>query len=94
MTFSEGGWAGRGQGNFWLLGREAILEGGWTTSWPTAWRYAKELEILPFPLKDLKLYMKKEEDKWKTLVMEHFNGILFHKSGPANKQHTNQQGTI
>ena len=21
--------------------------------------------------------------------MEHFNGILFHKSGPANKQHTN-----
>ena len=26
----------------------------------------------------------------KTIVMEHFNGILFHKSGPANKQHTNQ----
>ena len=25
----------------------------------------------------------------KTIVMEHFNGILFHKSGPANKQHTN-----
>jgi hypothetical protein len=22
--------------------------------------------------------------------MEHFNGILFHKSGPANKQYTNQ----
>ena len=22
--------------------------------------------------------------------MEHFNSILFHKSGPANKQHTNQ----
>ena len=22
--------------------------------------------------------------------MEHFNGILFQKSGPANKQHTNQ----
>ena len=21
--------------------------------------------------------------------MEHFNGILFHKSGPANKKHTN-----
>jgi hypothetical protein len=26
----------------------------------------------------------------KTIVMEHFNGILFHKSRPANKQHTNQ----
>ena len=26
----------------------------------------------------------------KTIVIEHFNGILFHKSGPANKQHTNQ----
>ena len=24
----------------------------------------------------------------KTLVMEHFNSILFRKSGPANKQHT------
>ena len=22
--------------------------------------------------------------------MEHVNGILFHKSGPANKPHTNQ----
>ena len=22
--------------------------------------------------------------------MEHLNGILFHKFGPANKQHTNQ----
>ena len=22
--------------------------------------------------------------------MEHFNGIVFHKSEPANKQHTNQ----
>ena len=27
----------------------------------------------------------------KTIVMEHFNGILFHKSGPANNQHSNQQ---
>ena len=25
----------------------------------------------------------------KTLVMEHFNGVLFHKCGPANKQHKN-----
>ena len=26
----------------------------------------------------------------KAIIMEHFNSILFHKSGPANKQHTNQ----
>ena len=26
--------------------------------------------------------------------MEHFNGILLHKSGLANKQHTNQPPTI
>jgi len=26
--------------------------------------------------------------------MEHFNGILFHKSGPANKQHTNQPNPV
>ena len=26
----------------------------------------------------------------KPIVMEHFNGILFNKSGPVNKQHTNQ----
>ena len=25
----------------------------------------------------------------KIIVMNRFNGILFHKSGPANKQHTN-----
>ena len=25
----------------------------------------------------------------KTIVMEHFNDIIFHKSGPANEQHTN-----
>ena len=24
------------------------------------------------------------------MVMEHFNGILYYKYGPANKQHTNQ----
>jgi hypothetical protein len=27
----------------------------------------------------------------KTLVMEHFNGIVFHKSELANKHHTNQE---
>ena len=74
---------------FLSLRWETILEGGWTTSRPTAWRCGKETEILPhyFPWKELKLYIKKEEDKWKTIVIEHFNSILCHKSGPANKQH-------
>ena len=31
-----------------------------------------------------------ERRKVKTIVMEHFNVILFHKSGPANKHYTNQ----
>ena len=26
----------------------------------------------------------------KTMAKEHFNGILLHKYGPANKQHTNR----
>ena len=41
------------------------------------------------PWKDLKFYIKKEENKW-ALVMEHFKSILFHKYGPANTQHTYQ----
>ena len=41
------------------------------------------------PWKDLKFYIKKEENKW-ALVMEHFKSILFHKYGPANKQHAYQ----
>ena len=39
------------------------------------------------------MYIKKEEDKLKP-VMEYFIGILFHKSGHANKQHTNQSSLI
>ena len=30
----------------------------------------------------------------KTIVIEHFNGILFHKSGLANKQHTNHYSAM
>ena len=29
----------------------------------------------------------------KTMVMEQFNGILFHKSGAANKQHANRSSS-
>ena len=32
----------------------------------------------------------KKKRKVKTILMEHFNGIPFQKSRPANKEHTNQ----
>jgi hypothetical protein len=34
--------------------------------------------------------LHQERRKVKTIVMEHFIAILLHKSGPANKQYTNQ----
>jgi hypothetical protein len=43
-----------------------------------------------FSLKRLEIVHQERIEQVKTIVMEHFNGILFHKSGPANKQHTNQ----
>ena len=69
-----------------------MFEGGWTTSWPTAWRCGKEAgkTTILFPWEDLKFYVKKGEDIVNIIVMEHFNLILFHKSGPANKQPTCQ----
>ena len=50
------------------------------------WKGNGDNTRLLFSLKRLELYIMKEED----IVMEHFNSILFHKSEPANKQHTNQ----
>ena len=44
---------------------------------------------LSFSLKGLKILHKKRKEQVKAIVMEHFNGILFHKCGPGNKQHTN-----
>jgi hypothetical protein len=44
---------------------------------------------LLFSLKGLEILFQERRGQVKTLLMEHFN-ILFHKSGPANKQHTNQ----
>ena len=59
---SEGVWAGRGQGNFLFLGWETILEGGWTTSWPTAWRCGRKQEyyhIIIFPKRTWNFTLKK-----------------------------------
>ena len=77
-TALEGGWSGRGQGNFLSLGWEAILEDRWAISWPMAWRCGKETRILPyyFPLKNKKFYIKKEVEKEE--LFGHLNSILFH----------------
>ena len=86
-TFSEGGWAGKGQITLSLV-REFILEGLWATSWPTARRFRKETVILLhnyFPWKDLHQERRGQVNK---IVMDHFKSILLEKSGPANKQHT------
>ena len=39
--------------------------------------------------KPLEIVHQERRGQVKTIVMEHFNDILFHKSGLANKQHTN-----
>ena len=43
-----------------------------------------------FSQKGLEIVHQERRGQVKNIVMEHFNGILFQKSGPANKQHTNQ----
>ena len=63
-------------------------------SWPGAWRCGKETGILPhyyFPWKDLEILL--QERRWRH-VMVHFNMILFHKSGSANKQYAYQSLSI
>ena len=65
----------------------------WTKSWPRHEYVERKTGILPhycFPWKDLKLYVKKEEDE-KIIVMEDFNSIIFHKSWSASNQLTNQR---
>ena len=45
-----------------------------------------------FPWKEILNQERREQVK--TIVMEHFNGILFHKSGLANKQRTNHSSYV
>jgi hypothetical protein len=49
-----------------------------------------EYYTLLFSVEALQILRQKRREQVKTIVLEHFNSILFHKSGPANKQHTNQ----
>ena len=43
-----------------------------------------------FCLKGLEILHHERRGKVNTIMMEHLNSILFHKSGTANKQHNNQ----
>ena len=90
MVFSEDGWADRDQKNVLSLGWKTILETEWITNWPKAWRCGKETGILPhnyFPWKNWNFTWSSGEQV-NTIAMEQFKIILFHKSGPANKQNT------
>ena len=61
------GWAGKGQGNFFLGMMGNYPWRRMNPNWSAAWRCGKETGILShpyFPRKDLKYYIKKEEDKW------------------------------
>jgi hypothetical protein len=85
-ALSEIGCAGRGQYNF------LSLEGGWITSWQAPFKSRKETGILPhyyFPWRTWNVTPRKKRQA-NTILVEHFNSIPFHKSEPANKQHTHQ----
>ena len=60
------------------------------TSAMKMWKENGETNILLFSLKGLKILHQERRGQVNIIVMEHFNSILFHKSRPANKQHTNQ----
>ena len=53
------------------------------------WKGNGNTITLSFSLKGLEILHQERRGQAKTLVMEHFNGILFHEYGPDNKQHTN-----
>ena len=53
------------------------------------WKGNRNTTTLLFLLKELEILHQERRGQVKTIVMEHFNDVLFHKSRPANKQHTN-----
>ena len=54
------------------------------------WKVNKNTTRLLFYMKVLEILLQERREQVKTIEMEHFNGILFQKSRPANKQQTNQ----
>jgi hypothetical protein len=58
------------------------------------WKGNGNTTTLLFSLKGLDILHQERKGQVKTIDVEHFNSILFHKSGPANKQHTNQSSSL
>ena len=54
------------------------------------WKGNLNTTTLLFSLKELEILHQERRGQMKTIAMEHFNDILFHKSGPANKELANQ----
>ena len=83
---------GRVQENFLSLGWEIILEGDEPKvgQWHEEEGRKQEYNhIIIFP----EMLHQERSGQVNTTVMEHFNSILFLKSGPSNKQHTCQSIT-
>jgi len=54
------------------------------------WKGNGNTTTLLFSLKRHEILHQERRGHVKTMAKEHFNGILFHKYGPANKQHINR----
>jgi hypothetical protein len=54
------------------------------------WKENGNTTTFLFFLKGLEIVQQERRGQAKIIVMEHFNCILFHKYGPANKQRINQ----
>ena len=53
------------------------------------WNGNGNTTTLLFSLKGLEIFHQQRRGQVNTILMEHFTGILFQKSDPANEQHTN-----
>jgi len=54
------------------------------------WKGTGNTTTLLFSLHGLEILHQERRGQVNTIVMEHFNSILFHKSEPVNKRHTYQ----
>ena len=51
------------------------------------WKGNGNTITLLFSLNGFEILLQERRGQVETILMEHFNGIHFHKSGPPNKQH-------
>ena len=58
------------------------------------WKGNGNTSSLLFSLKGLEIIHQERREQVITIVIEYFNGILIHKSGPANKQHSYQSSEL